>query len=73
MALNKPERAEKEEKPKNRRIIKITTANICTDSAPNSNIMRTPPRSVDIFGRRNIRRGFATVGSHYTRVVNLIN
>jgi hypothetical protein len=49
IALSKPGRAEKGEKPKNRRIIKITTGNICTDSAPNSNIMRTPPRFVDIF------------------------
>jgi hypothetical protein len=49
IALNKPGRAEKGEKPKNRRIIKITTGNVCTDSFPNSNIMRTPPRFVDIF------------------------
>lgn len=55
IALNKTGRAEKVEKPKNRRIIKITTGNICTDRVPNSNIMRTPPRFVDIFGRRDIR------------------
>ena len=63
--------AEKREEWRNRRLIKITAANICTANVPGSNIiMRKPLRLEDILGRRNIWRFFATVGSHYTAVVN---
>lgn len=55
ITLNKRGWTGKGEDPWNRRIIKITAANICTDSVPNSNIMRTPSRFVDIFGRGYIR------------------
>ena len=74
ITLNKSGWTEKGEEWRNRRLIKITAANICTANVPGSNIiMRTPLRLEDILGRRNIWWFFATVGSHYTMVVNLIN
>lgn len=74
VTLNKRGWAEKEEEWRNRRLIKITAANICTANIPDSNIiMRKPLRLEDVLGSRNIWRFFVTVGSHYTVVVNIIN
>jgi hypothetical protein len=54
-ALNKRGWAEKGEEWRNRQLIKINAANICTANVPGSNtIMRTPFRLEDILERRNI-------------------